>query len=138
MATPKGAETVVGIASPRGKKAVPNVYTHLGHGSEMVAGDAIPVPAGCVYVTFTLCGEVSKDSYRILKAFEDPAVKDLLTTENKEVHTADLGSQIPIDRDVEDPNENLDLTLRCRRVLRVFLDFRDLFLISFLRRLMDR
>ena len=36
----------------------------------------------------------------------DPAVKDLLTTENKEVHTADLGSQIPIDRDVEDPNEN--------------------------------
>lgn len=77
MATPKGGETV-GIASPRGKKAVPNVYMHLGHGSEMVAGDAIPVPAGCVYVTFTLCGEISRDSYRILKAFEDPAVKDLL------------------------------------------------------------
>ena len=36
----------------------------------------------------------------------EPAVQDLLTKENKEVHTADLGSQIPIDRDVEDPNEN--------------------------------
>jgi hypothetical protein len=77
MAT-KGSETVAGIASPRGKKAIPNVYTHLGHGSEVVAGEALPVPAGCVYVTFTLCGEVSRDSYRILKAFEDPAVSNLL------------------------------------------------------------
>jgi hypothetical protein len=61
------------ISHTKGKK---NVYMHLGHASDLI--ETIPVPKGCVYVTFTLCGEISKDSYRILKAFEDPAIRDLL------------------------------------------------------------
>jgi hypothetical protein len=73
MPSPKGSESIVGIPEKRGKK---NVYMHLGHAGDLV--ETLPVPKGCVYVTFTLCGEISKDSYRILKAFEDPAIRDLL------------------------------------------------------------
>ena len=76
--TPKGAESIAGIASPKGKKAAKNAYMHLGHGKDHVVGEPLSVPAGCVYVTFALCGQVGKDSHRILGAFEDPAIKDLL------------------------------------------------------------
>jgi hypothetical protein len=76
--SPKGAETVLGITSPKGKKEKKNVYMSLGHASDIVSGDPLSIPTGCVYVTFTLCGEVSKYSHLILKAFEDPAVKSLL------------------------------------------------------------
>ena len=71
---PKGSASLAGIASPRGKKAVKNVYTHLGHGNDIVSGDPLPVPEGCVYVTFALCGEISQSSHKIMKAFEDPAL----------------------------------------------------------------
>jgi hypothetical protein len=58
------------------KKAKKDVYMHLAHAGDIMK--TLPVPKGCVYVTFTLCGEISKDSYRILKAFEDPTIRNLL------------------------------------------------------------
>lgn len=77
-AIPKYAESVVGIASPKGKKAVANAYMHLAHGKEYVYGEPLLVPPGCVYVTFALCGQVGTDSHKILAAFEDPRIKDFL------------------------------------------------------------
>ena len=55
-----------------------NVYTHLGHGRDIVSGDPLPVPEGCVYVTIALCGEISQSSHKIMKAFEDPALAPAL------------------------------------------------------------
>ena len=55
-----------------------NVYMNLGHGNDIVKDDPLPVPEGCVYVTFALCGQISTHSHRIMKAFEDPAMKELL------------------------------------------------------------
>ena len=77
---PYGSASIAGIASPKGKKAVKNVYAHLGHGRDIVSGIPIPIPEGCVYVTFALCGEISQSSHKIMKAFEDlalaPALRD--------------------------------------------------------------
>ena len=61
------------------------VYMSLGHGSDIVKGEPLPVPEGCVYVTFALCGQISTHSHRIMKAFEDPAVRDLLRDPVKHV-----------------------------------------------------
>jgi hypothetical protein len=75
---PHGSESIAGIPPQKGKKAVKNVYAHLSHGLDNMAGDPIPVPEGCVYVTFALCGEISHSSYKIMKAFEEPALRDAL------------------------------------------------------------
>ena len=108
---------ITGIASPRGKKAVKNVYMNLGHAGDIVAGEPLPVPDGCVYVTFTLCGEVSKYSYKIIRAFEDPAVRDLLHDPVKHIkrlteyfgdtlHVHYPGAEDPTSRTYYDTNYN--------------------------------
>jgi hypothetical protein len=54
-----------------------NAYMTLGHGRELFA-EELPVPEGCVYVTFAVCGLVSKDLYRLLNAVSDPHISLLL------------------------------------------------------------
>lgn len=72
--TPKGFETIVGfpISEPK------NVYTTLGHGREFVSETLLDVPAGCVYVTFAVCGDVSKEPQKILDAFSNPKIREKL------------------------------------------------------------
>jgi hypothetical protein len=54
-----------------------NAYMTLGHGRELFE-EELPVPQGCVYVTFAVCGLVSKDLYRLLNAVRDPHISVLL------------------------------------------------------------
>lgn len=73
--TPKGFSSV----TPFGIGAVPKVYTVMGHGSEMISEiPPIPVPAGCVYVTFAICGNTTQGAYRILDAFANDDIRELL------------------------------------------------------------
>lgn len=54
------------------------VYMSMGHSSEIVGDAPLPVPTGCVYVTFAICGEETGDAYKILAAFGDPAIRKML------------------------------------------------------------
>jgi hypothetical protein len=83
-----------------------NVYMSLGHGNDIVKDEPLPVPEGCVYVTFALCGQISTDSYRIIKAFEDPSMKELLKDPVKHISrlTEYFGSSLHVHYpDAEDP-----------------------------------
>lgn len=55
-----------------------DAYVSLAHGQEIISDEAIPVPKGCVYVTFAMCGEISTHSYKIMKAFEDTSMRVML------------------------------------------------------------
>lgn len=55
-----------------------DAYVSLAHGQEIISDEPIPVPKGCVYVTFAMCGEISTHSYKIMKAFEDASMRDML------------------------------------------------------------
>lgn len=94
MSFPKLIERITPIppSEPR------NVYTTLGHGRELISGEPIPVPAGCVYVTFALCGEPSREPYRIIEAFLDPKISPLLSdpVTNLKRLTAHFGSTLHV------------------------------------------
>lgn len=75
LSFPKLKERVQPLAASEPK----NVYTTLGHGRELISDEPIPVPPGCVYVTFALCGAPSKEPNRIIEAFTDPKISVLLS-----------------------------------------------------------
>ena len=55
-----------------------HAYVSLAHGQEIISDEPIPIPKGCVYVTFAMCGEISTHSYKIMKAFDDISMRDML------------------------------------------------------------
>lgn len=72
------------LTSPVPVKTVPllkrkkRVYMSMGHSSEIIGDALLPVPPGCVYVTFAICGEATGEAYRILAAFGDPVIRKML------------------------------------------------------------
>jgi len=75
LSFPKLRERIKPITASEPK----NVYTTLGHGRELISDEPIPIPAGCVYVTFALCGNTSKEPNRIIEAFLNPKISVLLS-----------------------------------------------------------
>jgi len=82
LTTPKFYERLTAVA---GTGAM-NTYMTLGHGRELFA-EELPVPQGCVYVTFAICGLVSKDVFRLLNAIRDPHISLLLADPVKNLRT---------------------------------------------------
>lgn len=72
---PKGVEHIHPIPAGEPK----NVYTTIGHGRELISDEPIPVPPGCVYITFALCGEPSREPNRIIEAFTNSKISPLLS-----------------------------------------------------------
>jgi len=74
-----------------------NTYMTLGHGRELFV-EELPVPQGCVYVTFAICGGVSKDVFRLLNAIRDPHISLLLAdpVKNLRVLTTYFGKSLHV------------------------------------------
>jgi hypothetical protein len=95
LTTPKFYELLTPTtAAPAGTM---NAYMTLGHGRELFT-EELPVPEGCVYVTFAVCGLVSKDLYRLLNAVSDPHISVLLAdpVKNLRALTAYFGKSLHV------------------------------------------
>lgn len=93
--TPKFGEIVKPVA-PLKRKA--HVYMNMGHSSELMSDEPIPVPAGCVYVTFAICGLTTTEGFKILRAFSDSNIRKMLHDPVNYVHelTAYFGESLHI------------------------------------------
>lgn len=54
------------------------VYMSMGHSSEVIGDEALPIPSGCVYVTFAICGETTDAGFKILEGFGNPTIRKML------------------------------------------------------------
>jgi len=97
LTTPKFYERLAPASASSAVAGTSNVYMTLGHGREHFE-EELPVPEGCVYVTFAVCGLVSKDLYRLLNAVRDPHISVLLAdpVRNLRALTAYFGQSLHV------------------------------------------
>lgn len=72
------AQAVKAVKTIKPLKHKKRVYMSMGHSSELIGDAPLPVPAGCVYVTFAICGETTGGGFKILEAFSNPTIRKML------------------------------------------------------------
>jgi hypothetical protein len=81
--SPKNGDLTTSFAPLKRKK---HVYMTMAHSSEIMSDKPLYVPSGCVYVTFAICGQTTKDAFKILQGFSDSKIRRMLHDPVKYIH----------------------------------------------------